>query len=129
MNSWDHELPPVLSAIRPAAARFRKWAAEACGNEAAAADCELALVEACNNLIVHNPAHREMILIHAEASPFELSLTIRDTTRGFDWPQNPELPPGDAENGRGIFLIHTLMTRVDYRRDKGGNELRLRRRV
>jgi anti-sigma regulatory factor (Ser/Thr protein kinase) len=128
MDSWDYELAPVLAAIRPAATRFREWAS-ARASQAAAADCELALVEACNNLITHNPNRDGAIFLHAEVSPFEVALTIRDTTDGFEWPAEPKLPPADAEQGRGIFLMHALMTHVEYERNGGSNELRLRRRL
>jgi len=125
MQTWDLTLPPVLSAIRPAAIEFRKWAAEH-ATPAAAADCELALVEACNNLINHNQAIADPIFLHAVATPFDLTITIRDSTAGFEWPIQPTLPENSAERGRGIYLMHALMTQVEYHRDKGHNELRLR---
>lgn len=128
MEAWNYELPPALAAVRPAATSFRRWAA-GCDNEAATADCELALVEACNNLIAHNADSRHLIHLRAEATPFEMTLTIRDGTTGFEWPNEPQLPDADSENGRGIFLIHMLMTHVEYRRESRGNELRLRRRL
>ena len=126
MQTWDLKLPPLLSEIRPAAIRFREWAAEH-ANAAAAADCELALVEACNNLINHNREIPGAILLHAQATPFDLTITIRDTTPGFDWPHEPTLPEPSAERGRGIYLMHALMTQVEYRRNGSHNELRLRR--
>jgi anti-sigma regulatory factor (Ser/Thr protein kinase) len=126
METWDLKLPSVLSAIRPAAIQFREWAT-AHASEAAAADCELAIVEACNNLINHNQAIRDCISLHAEATPFDLTITIIDSTSGFDWPRDPTLPPPSEERGRGIYLMHALMTKVEYRRNGGHNELRLRR--
>jgi len=128
METWDLKLPPVLAAIRPAAVQFRKWAA-AHATEAAAADCELALVEACNNLINQNEEIRDAILLHAQVTLFELTITVRDTTAGFDWPSEPNLADPSAERGRGIYLIHALMTHVEYRRDGTHNELRLRRKL
>ena len=126
MQTWDLKLPPVLAAIRPAATQFRQWAAKH-APEAAAADCELALVEACNNLINHNPAITDCISLHAEATAFALTITIRDTTAGFEWPTRPTLPDPSAERGRGIYLMHALMTQVEYTRNRSHNELRLRR--
>lgn len=126
MQNWDLKLPPVLGAIRPAAMQFREWAA-AHATEAAAADCELALVEACNNLINHNPSIRDCISLRAEVTRFDLTITISDTTPGFDWPLNPTLPDPSAERGRGIYLMHALMTKVEYVRNGSHNELRLRR--
>ena len=126
MQTWELKLPPVIGAIRPAAVQFREWAA-AYATEAAAADCELALVEACNNLINHNHNNLACISVHAQATPFDLTITIIDTTGGFDWPPEPTLPPSSAERGRGIYLMHALMTQVEYRRNGSHNELRLRR--
>jgi anti-sigma regulatory factor (Ser/Thr protein kinase) len=126
METWELELPPVLSAIRPAAVQFREWAA-AHATEAAAADCELALVEACNNLINHNRDIHGPILLRAQVTPFDLTIVIRDTTAGFDWPHEPQLPESSSERGRGIYLMHALMTEVKYRREGSHNELRLRR--
>jgi anti-sigma regulatory factor (Ser/Thr protein kinase) len=126
MQTWDLKLPPVVSAIRPAAMQFREWAAEH-ATARAAADCELALVEACNNLINHNSEIADAISLHAQATPFDLTITIRDTTPGFEWPDKPMLPDASAERGRGIYLMHALMTQVEYIRNGSHNELRLRR--
>jgi len=126
MQTWELKLPPVVSAVRPAAVRFREWAALYAA-EAAAADCELALVEACNNLINHNENIHDEILLHAQATRFDLTITIRDTTPGFDWPAEPTLPESSSERGRGIYLMHALMTQVQYTRNGSHNELRLRR--
>lgn len=127
MDAWIYELPPSVAAIRPAATSFREWAMRRIG-EAGTADCELALVEACNNLICHN-ANPGLITLRAEATGAEALITIKDTTSGFDWPAEPALPDPESERGRGIFLMHALMTSVEYCRNKGWNELRLRRRL
>lgn len=121
-------MEPVLSAIRPAAMEFREWAA-AHAPAAAAADCELALVEACNNLIHHNAEIGEAIWLRAEATADGLTIRIRDTTAGFQWPAEPKLPDASAERGRGIFMMHALMSEVEYRRNGSHNELRLRRAI
>ena len=126
METWDLKLPPVLAAIRPAAVQFREWAA-AHVSAAVAADCELALVEACNNLINHNESIRDPISLHAQVTLRDLTITIRDTTAGFEWPATPTLPEASEEQGRGVYLIHVLMTQVEYKRNGSHNELRLRR--
>lgn len=126
IETWEKKLPAAVGAIRPAAMEFREWAV-AHATEAAAADCELALVEACNNLITHNSHISEPIAIHAQVTHFDLTITIRDTTAGFEWPTPPTLPEPTAERGRGIYMMHALMTQVEYTRNGSHNELRLRR--
>lgn len=127
MDTWSYELAPVLAAIRPAAKEFRAWA-EARAGAKVAADCELALVEACNNLVMHAKA-RDVICVRVEVFEAEILVVIRDTTAGFEWPEKAELPDAEEDHGRGIFLMQALMTEVKYHRDDGWNELRLRRRV
>ena len=126
VKAWDAQLRPEVSAIRPTATSFRHWAATL-ASDAVAADCELALVEACNNLIQHNRKIPEPIRIHAEATARELTIILRDSTKGFDWPKRPQLPSPTQERGRGIYLMHALMTEVEYHRNGTHNELRLRR--
>jgi anti-sigma regulatory factor (Ser/Thr protein kinase) len=124
---WTYELEPDLAAVRAAALEFRNWASNH-ANKAAVTDCELALVEACNNLVQHNSS-KEAIKLNAEADLEELRILIWDRTNGFDWPPNPQLPETDSEHGRGLYLINMLMTAVEYTRSGGWNELRLRRRL
>lgn len=127
-SEWSWQIRADLVEVRPAASNLRAWLRDRI-DPAAAADCELALVEACNNLILHNPNSRAPIRLRAEANPWQVTLWIQDSTRGFDWPQNPQMPPPDAENGRGIVLIHSLMTSIEYQRLGASNELCLRRNL
>src|SRR5687768_3589362 len=115
MSEWSWELQPSVNAIREAAASLREWLTPRTGPRPAA-DCELALVEACNNLVLHNPDSEAPILLRAEANPWQVTVEIADSTAGFDWPAEPRMPPPEAENGRGIVLIHSLMSSVEYRR-------------
>lgn len=128
MSEWTWELEPSLKEIRRAAESLRGWL-QARVDGARAADCELAMVEACNNLALHNPESRARIKISATVNPWQVTLTIVDGTAGFEWPANPQLPPPEAENGRGLALIHALMSAVEYRRLGGANELVLRRNL
>ena len=128
MSEWSWELQPSLKEIRAAATSLREWLAARIDG-GAAADCELALVEACNNLVMHNPDSEAPISLRAKANPWQVTIEIRDGTAGFDWPREPRMPPPEAENGRGIVLIHSLMSAVDYRRLGARNELVLRRNL
>lgn len=128
MSEWSWTLQPSLKEIRAAATSLREWLA---GRVEAgpAADCELALVEACNNLVLHNRDSVAPILLRAAANPWQITLEINDGTAGFEWPPEPRMPPPEAENGRGIVLIHSLMSSVEYRRLGARNELVLRRNL
>lgn len=86
---------------------------------------ELAIVEASNNAIkyVNGEGHGKEIEIEVGLGVDRLEVRVSDNTAGFEWPEKIELPTGDAENGRGLFLIHSLMDRVNYFRGRGQNFL------
>ena len=50
-----------------------------------------------------------------------------DHTAGFDWPQQAALPEADRENGRGIYLIQSLMDSSEYLQAPRENTLILRK--
>jgi anti-sigma regulatory factor (Ser/Thr protein kinase) len=93
-------------------------------------DCELAIVEACNNAIEYvQESHRqEPVVIEALCYPTELEFRVTDHTTGFDWPERPALAATASESGRGVYLIQSLMDAAAYHRSAEGNVLVLRRK-
>ena len=85
----------------------------------------LALVEACNNAILHADASARCFPIQVEALCRQewIELRITDHTAGFDWPARLELPRPDQESGRGLYLIRSVMDTVAYHRGAGENVL------
>jgi len=100
------------------------------------ADVRLAVEEAVSNTIRHGyedrRAHR--IRIRAAMKDGELRLEIEDDARAFN-PLEALLPELDLPveqkpiGGLGITLIRAVMDRVEYRRSRGKNILRLVRRA
>ena len=90
----------------------------------------VSLTEAVNNAIVHgnksNPARK--VTVRCEAIAGGLVTVVKDAGRGFR-PEKVDNPL-KAENilkesGRGIFLMRTLMDRVEFRRTPAGMEVEL----
>jgi serine/threonine-protein kinase RsbW len=90
----------------------------------------VSLTEAVNNAIVHgnksNP--KKKVTVTCEAVPGWLLLVVNDQGRGFD----PKLVANPLKNenllresGRGIFLMRTLMDKVEFETIRGGYEVRL----
>ena len=102
---------------------------EGCG-ERELSDCELALVEACNNAIVHasKVAKEKPVLIEILCERKEIELRVTDQTKGFDWPEKATLPKAESVRGRGVFLMQSLMDYTNYFRSEHGNILVLRKR-
>ncbi len=77
-------------------------------------DIELALSEACTNVIAHSgPGDAYEVAVSIKAERCELRIT--DTGRGFDHVTIREHRAGqDAERGRGMALMQSVMDRVDF---------------
>lgn len=90
----------------------------------------VSLTEAVNNAIVHgnksNP--KKKVRVACEAVPGWLLLVVNDQGRGFD-PKHVANPLKNEnllrESGRGIFLMRTLMDKVEFETIRGGYEVRL----
>ena len=92
---------------------------------------ELALQEAVANAIKHgcggDPEKQVQCCVTVDASG-EVLIVVRDPGKGFDVTSVPN--PLDSENlfktsGRGVFLINTLMDRVEYADQ--GREVKMRK--
>jgi anti-sigma regulatory factor (Ser/Thr protein kinase) len=119
-----------LEKVRDAADAARRFLTEQGCWAADVLDCELALVEACNNAIQYaSPENREKpVMVEVSCAPSAIELRVSDHTPGFDWPEQVSLPDADREHGRGLYLIQSVMDSVQYLRSPGKNTLVLRRR-
>src|SRR5438105_13976128 len=65
-------------------------------------DCELALVEACNNAIQYagDTGREQQVLVEMLCDEREVELRVTDHTAGFDWPLRAALPGTKKEAGR-----------------------------
>jgi serine phosphatase RsbU (regulator of sigma subunit)/anti-sigma regulatory factor (Ser/Thr protein kinase) len=122
-------LPCELPRVRPTVLAARDFlASQGCESEELLA-CELALVEACNNAIRYVPDCRRHLTIEIQilCERSRLEMHIVDHTNGFDWPERIELPDPEQENGRGLFIIQSVMDQVQYLRGPVENRLVLRK--
>lgn len=87
------------------------------------ADVQLAVIEACANIIEHAYGGRfdQPIALAAQASDGELKLTIRDGGEPFDLTayQTPSLDD-NGEIGYGIYLMQQIMDQVQFDRSVTG---------
>ena len=91
-------------------------------------DIRLAVEEAVRNAMEHgnrdNPDLKVIIAYRIDAKKIEVE--VEDSGPGFDVSKVPD-PRNDAnlmkKGGRGVFLIHKLMDRVEY--NKKGNKIKI----
>lgn len=89
--------------------------------------CELALAEGCNNAVRYSDdaGRKESIRVRLLCTDARVAFWIHDHTPGFEWPNEINLPDGDSENGRGLYLMTSLMDSVHYYRGRNENILYL----
>ena len=124
------ELGCDFNQIRPAAARLQRFLQQNGCPEQARRDCELILVEGCNNAIKHSQAEtaRPPVVVEVKLDPDEIELRITDHGPGFAWPETAQLPEPEKESGRGLYLIRTLTDYSAYFRRATHNILVLRKK-
>jgi len=122
-------MPCELARVRPTVLAARDFlASQGCESEELLA-CELALVEGCNNAIRYAPECRRHLPVEIQifCEKSRLEMHVVDHTDGFDWPERVELPCPEQENGRGLFIIQSVMDQVQYLRGSVENRLVLRK--
>jgi anti-sigma regulatory factor (Ser/Thr protein kinase) len=96
-------------------------------DESEAYQCQLAVSEACENIILHGygegtPGHIDVSVI--TASQF-LEIHLCDHAPPFNPAQSPEIKPWDEDDppvgGLGLIIIHKTMDEVIYTREKERN--------
>jgi len=96
--------------------------------------CQLAVGEACENIIMHGYGGegRGNILVTTESSAGEISVELRDTAPPFNPAGKPPELDLDPENpqvgGVGLVIIHRVMDEIYYSRDGDRNCLTLRKK-
>jgi serine/threonine-protein kinase RsbW len=78
-------------------------------------DIELALSEACTNVLLHSGPGDEYD-VRVELADERCEIQVVDVGRGFDHGRLPPFSPGpDAERGRGLLIMTALVDRLRFR--------------
>jgi serine/threonine-protein kinase RsbW len=105
-------------------------------SDEAAGAVELSVVEAVNNCIEHayreDPGHRVEVVAGLDGDT--LRVVVRDRGSRMDWPAacaraDAYAADPDAEGGRGVYIIRSLMDAAAYTSVDGVNELILTKRL
>jgi serine/threonine-protein kinase RsbW len=77
------------------------------------ADIELAVTEACTNVLQHSTGHEEYE-VSIEINDKMCEIRVTDAGQGFDHAGVAAMAPDSAESGRGIQLMKALVDRVQF---------------
>ena len=90
----------------------------------------VAIDEVLANAICHGNRNKPDLMVEVGYSvgPEEVNIKVKDQGRGFDWRKNRRLSGEDdftgyEISGRGLFLIHEVMSSVEF--NDAGNEVTL----
>jgi anti-sigma regulatory factor (Ser/Thr protein kinase) len=79
-----------------------------------ASDVELALAEACGNVLTHS-GPGDAYDVSVTIAPTQCDIRIIDIGHGFDFRSlSDQMSPSDAESGRGIALMKAVMDQVRF---------------
>ncbi len=76
-------------------------------------DIELAVTEACTNVLQHSTGHEEYE-VSVEVNETMCEIRVTDAGQGFDHESIAPNAPESAESGRGIQLMKALVDRVHF---------------
>jgi serine phosphatase RsbU (regulator of sigma subunit)/anti-sigma regulatory factor (Ser/Thr protein kinase) len=118
-----------LTDARTATRILRTFLAEQGLDESELFNCELCLAEACNNAVqyVADTAAQEPVIAEAICHHTGVELRVTDHTNGFELHERPATLDPQRENGRGLFIIQSLMDEVRYYRGTQRNTLVMRK--
>jgi serine/threonine-protein kinase RsbW len=118
-------LPADAEGARVAAVRIRDLVSSATSADALA--CELAVAEAAANAVRHADAAKAFTIVARVCrSRFVAAVCHRGSPGAFPVPQ---MPPAEAESGRGLALIAACMEHVRHVVDDGEHRVVMARRL
>jgi len=97
--------------------------------------CQLAIGEACENIIIHGYRGESegLITLTISVQPGEMMLELCDNAPPFNPARKPTLRELDVDNppvgGLGLIIIHKVMDTVRYERTDTQNCLHLSKRI
>lgn len=133
MGSISIEIPARLSALDQIEGAISQAAEQAGFDERTLYACQLAVCEACENIITHGYHGEDQgtIRVTVEPQPGELAIELRDRAGPFNpaaqssaGTQNQEDPP---VGGLGLVILHRVMDEIRYQREGDENTLFLRK--
>lgn len=117
----------TLGNVRVLADAVRGWIGANGLSEALAADLELAVVEAANNIVLHGTQglQGQVMSVTIGHVPGGVEIVLEDRGRAIPAGVLGAAIPGglEAESGRGMGLIAACTDRVDYSTTPEGNRL------
>lgn len=82
--------------------------------EACVFDIELAVSEACSNVLRHAAGTGDEYEVSVDITDASCQIRVVDAGGGFDHTEQASNLPGSAESGRGIYLMRSLVDLLEF---------------
>ena len=129
-NDFSARYPSSYRSVAQARHAVADFALDCGFDLAEVCDIALAVGEACNNAVEHGHVNDGSILLHCAFDGVSLNVEVADQGRGFDSDHLAEAAGSSrGDRGLGIFLMRTLMDRVEYESKDCGTVVRLTTRL
>jgi anti-sigma regulatory factor (Ser/Thr protein kinase) len=116
---------PALVLSEPTAADARRAVAELAGRSGLPDDATEVAVLAASETVTNGFLHgRPPVSLRGWTSPGELTVAVTDAGRGPHPLVGLIPPPVDSTSGRGVWILHQLVSDLHHRRDEGGYTVR-----
>jgi serine/threonine-protein kinase RsbW len=135
MGRYRLTIPGNLDRIQEVTCLVGQAARESGFDARTAYACELAVAEACENIVLHGyqAEGRGDIRVAVESAPNSLTIDLEDSAPAFNPAQAPEPKEWTTDNppvgGLGLIIIHRVMDQVTYWRQGQHNRLRLAKTI
>ena len=83
-------------------------------DEVCVSEIELAVAEACTNVLKHVEGTEDQYEVKVEVSEQQCQISVLDTGGGFDHSAHGGQAPSTAESGRGIAIMQALVDDVRF---------------
>ncbi|HVF74225.1 MAG TPA: SpoIIE family protein phosphatase [Acidimicrobiales bacterium] len=113
LGPFEHHLSPSPATVSLARNLLREWLVRVPVEDDAVHDLLLVATELCANAVEHARWDNGGVALRAEVDGPDIVLEVVDDGGGLSWPHvDVEPPDAEAEQGRGLWLVHTLADEV-----------------
>jgi serine phosphatase RsbU (regulator of sigma subunit)/anti-sigma regulatory factor (Ser/Thr protein kinase) len=114
LGPFEHHLSPSPATVPLGRNLLREWLVRVPVEDDAVHDLLLVATELCANAVEHASWERGGVVLRARVDGPDVVIEVDDDGGGLSWPHvDVEPPDPEAEQGRGLWLVHTLADEVE----------------
>ena len=116
---FEYQFSPNAVTVPLARNLFSDWLENVGADPSDAEDLLLTVSELCTNAVRFSSGAPGALAVHAWGDEDAIVIEVSDDGGGFEWQPVAEVPDADADEGRGLFLVSTLVDELDVGRRNG----------